>query len=261
MSAARGRRIEPLTGRAGLAARAHAAACAPQESCGVVVAGRYRPCENMAADPRNGFRIDPDALLEALQDGLEAIVHSHPYPHPPCPSERDMRQQLAHGVPCAIVPVGEDGRSGNLLWWGPGVPRPPLLGRPYRWGIDDCYSVGRDWYAEQGIDIPDFPRRWQFWGPAGGGPGDGDPNPFEAHFRDAGFLEVPAAEAAVGDALLMQIGTRGIAHCAVIVEPGVMLHHPCSSKPWDPGQLSRRDPVGRYLPYVRRVLRHEAWPP
>lgn len=241
--------------RATITARAHASSCFPQESCGVIVAGRYRPCENTDPDPRNAFRIDPDALLEALQDGLEAIVHSHPHPHPPCPTGRDMRQQLAHNVPCAIVPVGEDGRSGNLVWWGPGVPRPPLVGRPYRWGVTDCYSVGRDFYAGHGIEIPDFPRNWRFW--ADGWTGG---NPFETHLRESGFTEIPATEAAAGDALLMQVGTRDIAHCGVIAKPGVLLHHPCSAKPYDPGQLSRRDPLGRYTPYVRKVLRHPEWP-
>ena len=165
-----------------------------------------------------------------------------------------MRQQLAHNVPCAIVPVGGDGRSGDLVWWGPGVPRPPLAGRPYRWGVTDCYSVGRDFYAERGIEIPDFPRAWRFWR------GDRGQNPFDARLIESGFEEIPAAEAAAGDALLMQIGTSAIAHCGVIAEPGVLLHHPCSARPYDPGQLSRRDPLGRYTPYVRKALRHPEWP-
>ena len=233
------------------AAREHAESVAPRESCGVVVHGGYRPQRNAAPDPAQGFRIDDAALISVLSEGLQAVIHSHPHPHPPCPSRRDMEQQIASGVPWAIVPVGEDGRSGDLVWWGPGVPLAPLVGRSYVWGIHDCFSVGRDWYGMHGIDLPDYPREWRWWDRR-----DGNPDLFERHFRDAGFYAIDAADARVGDALLMQVSTDRISHCGVIAEPGVMLHHPSGSRPCEPARLSRRDPIGRWQPYVRRVVRH-----
>ena len=83
----------------------------------------------------------------------------------------------------------------------------------------------------------------------------GNPNLYEAHFAECGFEEVAPADAAVGDALLMQVRSPVPNHAAVLVEPGVLLHHPGGSRPWDPGRLSRRDVAARWTPHVARVLR------
>lgn len=52
---------------------AHAAACAPAESCGYVVktsAGeRYFPCQNLSAEPTMYFRMDPADYLQAQVAG------------------------------------------------------------------------------------------------------------------------------------------------------------------------------------------------
>ncbi len=233
---------------AALEARRHAERCAPAESIGFVVDGRYRPQKNLSPDPETHFRVEPGVVLEALRGGgIEAVIHSHPPPHPPCPSYADQLMQHNYGVPFAIVPVGGDGNAGDLVWWGPGVPRPALVGRPYRWGVTDCYGLVRDWYAEHGVDLPDFPRAWQFWT-------HGEPL-IERHLDDAGFVGISPGLAGVGDGVLIAFGTRRISHCAVIVEPGVILHHPCSDRPYDPRQLSRREPLSRWTPHVRAAVR------
>lgn len=241
--------------RVAAAARAHAAGAFPHESCGLVVGRRYVRQANRAADPANAFRLDAGAVLDAHRAGLDAIVHSHPHPHPPCPTAADMRMQIDHGVPCAIVPVSAAGEPGQPVWWGPGVAIPPLIGRPYRHGVTDCYSVARDWYRlERGLVLPDCPRRWRWWR---SGRGEAPPDDlFEQNFAAADFFEIPLARAAVGDALLLRIASPVVSHCAVIVEPGAMLHHPGGSRPWDPARLSRREPISRWTPYIVRALRH-----
>ncbi len=241
--------------RVATAARAHAAEAHPAESCGLVIGREYVPQANRAADPANAFRLDPAAVLEAHRAGLDAIVHSHPHPHPPCPTAADMRLQIDHGAPCAIVPVGASGDPGEPVWWGPGVAAPPLVGRPYRHGVTDCYSVARDWYRlERGLALPDYPRRWRWWR---SGRGDAPPEDlFGRHFADAGFEPIPYREARPGDALLLRVASPVASHCAVIVEDGVMLHHPGGPRPWDPSRLSRREPVSRWTPHIARALRH-----
>ena len=233
------------------AAQQHAAAAAPEESIGLVVGGRYEPQANIADNPREHARVDPDALLEAQRAGLQAVIHSHPHPAPPCPSLQDMRAQLACAVPWAIVPVGEDRSTGELVWWGPGVPIPPLIGRGYRHGVTDCYSIVRDWYRlERGIELADVPRGWRWWGR------DDHPDLYETGYRELGFETIPRAEAGVGDWLLMQLGAQCVNHGAVLVEPGVILHHPGGDRPYDPTRLSRRDVAARWFGYVRRVVRY-----
>lgn len=60
-------------------AERHALRCVPQESCGVVVNGKYWPCRNVADDPCTDFVINPvDYATAALYGNVEAIVHSHP---------------------------------------------------------------------------------------------------------------------------------------------------------------------------------------
>lgn len=241
--------------RVAAAARAHAAEAYPEESCGLVVGRRYVPQANRAADPATAFRLDPEAVLKAHREGLDAIVHSHPHPHPPCPTAADMRLQIDHGVPCAIVPVSASGEPGEPVWWGDGVAVPPLVGRPYRHGVTDCYSVARDWYRlERGLELPDYARAWRWWRAGKGAAGA--PDLFGRYFAEAGFETVFFHEARPGDGLLLQVASPVVSHCAVIVEDGVMLHHPGGSRPWDPSRLSRREPVARWTPYIRRALRH-----
>ncbi len=239
------------------AMRSHAEAEFPRESCGLLLEGaagaEYQACPNAAASPETAFRIDPRALA-AAGERLLAVVHSHPPPAPPCPSAADMRQQIAMALPWHIVPVGEGGDAAEPFAFGDQARATdrPYVGRGYRHGVDDCYSIVRDWYArERGLVLADQPREWAWWAD------DGHPDLYERGFAAAGFVEVSPAEAAVGDALLIAFGARAaVSHAGVIVEPGVMLHHPSGAGPHDPNRLSRRDPIARWQGHVRRVLRH-----
>lgn len=86
---------------------AHAAACAPAESCGWVVntpAGeRYFPCQNLSAEPTLYFRMDPADYLQAQAAGdVVALVHSHPDGQPFL-SDVDRRLQVQSGLPWWLV--------------------------------------------------------------------------------------------------------------------------------------------------------------
>lgn len=70
-------------------AEAHAAKESPREACGVVVAGAYYPCRNIANDPEQDFAINPvDYARAALLGKIEAIVHSHPKGGPASEADR-----------------------------------------------------------------------------------------------------------------------------------------------------------------------------
>lgn len=241
------------------AAMSHAAdeARRGRESCGLVFGGGYRREPNLAPNPAEGFALASRSVLEMEASGLPwAVVHSHPHPLHPCPSALDMEQQLASARPWAIVPVGEGGDPAEPFWWGPEVPPPPLVGRPYRHGVTDCYAVVRDWWRlERGVELPDHPREWAWWEAGAEGP-----DLYERHFRAAGFKEIAAAEAGVGDCLLLQVRSPTPNHAAVIVEPGLILHHPGGDRPHDPARLSRRDLLARWTPHVVRAVRLERAP-
>ena len=218
----------------------HAERVFPEEACGLVVAGAYVRCVNVAEDPADTFTIAPEVLLPHLQAGdLDAVIHSHPAPHPPAPSLTDMRAQIDLAVPWGIVPVGEEGDAAQPFFWGDGAPIPPLLERPYRHGVTDCYSVIHDWYRlERGLVLPDYPRAWGWWQAAD------HPDLYVRYLTDAGFRDIDPADATTGDGLLLQVGAV-VSHAAVLCAPGVMLHHPAGGQPYDPTRLSKRDAVSR----------------
>ncbi len=234
------------------AMRAHAESEFPRESCGLVVGGAYRPCRNVAEDPEAAFQV-PRAEMAAAGGSLQAVVHSHPG-GPRCPSEADMRGQMATAVPWGIVPVDAGGGAPRALapfFWGDGSPPPPLVGRPFRHGVTDCYSLARDFYRlELGVALPDYPRSWGWW------LADPDQDLYMRHFASAGFREVDGLSAEVGDIALMQVRSRVANHAAVYLGSGMVLHQLGVGAEHDPSRLSCREPVARWRPFIRAWIRH-----
>ena len=163
----------------------------PEEGCGVIVDGKFKPLPNSATDKLNAFEIaDKD-----LPKNVEAVVHSHPDGRA-CPSEADMRGQIAMDIPWVIIQVIK-GRAGEILWWGTKT-RPPLVGRGFRHGVTDCYALIRDWFlAENGVYLQEYPRNWEWWL-------TGDL--YLENFENAGFSIVQEPQA--GDVFLAQIRSK-----------------------------------------------------
>lgn len=239
------------------AARAHAAAEYPRESCGLVIAGEYLPCENLAEDPLNGFRIQDELMLDA-GDQLQAIVHSHP-DGPAHPSFRDMEGQLRWAVPWGIICSYEGGGTDAPFWWGDQVPRPPLMQRGFRWGVTDCYSLIRDWYLQhKGLQLPDFARDWGEW--QGPKPRVG----YMEHHKAGGFIDLGPITGSIlagmrpGDLMIMQIRSKVPNHAGIIDVDGHLLQH----QAWDdPVELHRTPlsvPAGRYFGVTTNIFRHRS---
>jgi len=229
----------------------HALAEYPREACGLVVIvkgkERYWPCRNIAATPSEHFVMHRDDQTDAEDAGeIVALVHSHP-DVPSRPSEGDRVGCEASGLPWLIVSVMPGPVIAEQTQIAPSGYRAPLVGRSFHHGILDCWSLCRDWYAqEMGVQLPN-PVRPDYWWD------DGRSDLYSAEaLRAAGFAAVSLADIQRGDLILMQIRSRNLVpnHAGIYLGDGLILHHMH-------GRLSSRDVFGGYwLENTRAVMRY-----
>ena len=223
----------------------HAQAEQPKECCGVVcvVKGRrrYFPCRNLAATPDEHFVMDPLDYAKAEDQGeVVAVIHSHPVSNPK-PSEADLVACEKTGVPWHIInPLTEE--------WGycePSGHQLPYVGRQFAFGVVDCYTLVRDWYArEYGIELRDYDRRDKFW--------EHGENLYMDNFANEGFSEIPVADVQPGDLILMNVCSLVPNHAAIYLGDQLILHHVQQ-------RLSSRDVYGGYYwKNTACALRHES---
>jgi cell wall-associated NlpC family hydrolase len=232
---------------------AHAIAVYPEECIGYLdAAGAYVPLKNMAADPQAHAIPERRALAAAMQgNNLRALCHSHPG-GPDCPSEADMRTQMEMEIPFAIVATNGEACMPAFAWGDELLDDGPLVGRSFRHGVTDCYAMIRAWYrVECGVDLPDYPRNWEWWRPEQ----VGEKDLYRRYFADAGFVEADRATAREGDVWLAAIRSEVPNHAGVYLGDGLALHHPSSGLENDPGRLSKRESIARWSDYITHWLR------
>lgn len=219
---------------------AHAAQEQPREACGlaIVVKGRlkYWPCRNIAQSGE--FYIAPEDYAAAEDAGeVVGVCHSHVY-IPPIPSDADKVMCEQSGLPWLIV----NWPTGTHQVIEPNGYKLPLIGRKFVHGVIDCYSLIRDYYAQElNISLPDFQRADNWW--------HAGQNLYLDNFMTAGFVRVD--EVAKHDMLLMQVASPVPNHGAVYIGDAQIIQH-CH------GRLSSRDVYGGYWRKVTsHILRHK----
>ncbi|MFP8968564.1 NlpC/P60 family protein [Pokkaliibacter sp. CJK22405] len=220
----------------------------PREGILLITQQNAFVAENVHPEPELAFQARAADMNRAQAEGLMAVVHSHPN-GPDCPSADDMRGQLSTAVPWGIVSCYDGERCGQPFWWGEGVPVPPLIGRGFRHGVTDCYSLIRDYYAQElSITLPEFPRDWEWWQKG------------ETLYLDglehADFVPVSAAEIAPGDMFYCTIRSKTPNHGGVYLGDGLALHHLTGRHAVDASQLSCREPIHRWMSHITHVFRH-----
>ena len=223
------------------------------ERCGLVVEGRFLPCENVATDPAQRFEIRAEGVAAYSERGvLEGVIHSHPN-GPWWPSQADMAGQIALGVPWAIMVPGETSSELACHWGGQ---RPAVfsggdhLPRAFLHGVSDCYALVRDYYQEvHRIQLAEFPRKWEWWKEP-----DSDRGMYLDNLIDQGFEVIatdPAEIAALarpGDGYLMAIRSTVPNHAGIVLDQGLVLDH-CF------GRLSERQPLHRKVRHMTHLVR------
>lgn len=233
----------PLNGQQAVTIRLMAEAAYPREACGFVLdSGEVVECTNTSALP-DTFVISAEETAEYL-DNAVACWHSHT--QFPRLSDADIKACKALNLPYAVW----DCSSSYLFWLDPRQSA-GLLGRPWAYGVHDCYSAVRDWYyQQQGIELGDYPRQYEGeWSTRGF-------THFEDNFAAEGFIKLPQnAQLQRGDVLLMRIRNDSTCnHVAVVEDPAAnQLYQQL---------VSRLSGLTAYSPYFRdqtyAVLRRAA---
>lgn len=244
-----------LTDEIKAAIQAHAAECFPAECCGLIVNDVYVQCRNISKHT-DQFEIHPEDLVAAEDSGeTQAFVHSHPNASARA-SELDLLQIELHQKPWVICAYPDI----EFQVYEPSGYKAPLVGRNYIHGIQDCYSIVRDFYErELGINLIDFEREDAWW------EHKESKSLYLDGFGEAGFIEVNDLQ--YGDVMLCRVGRTEHVNHAIIwlgdqtalkseqtedcVGSSIILHHPY-------GRKSVREVFGhQWQERVVKVVRYE----
>ncbi|NBT53041.1 MAG: hypothetical protein EBT12_16085, partial [Marivivens sp.] len=105
-----------------------------------------------------------------------------------------------------------------------------LIGRQWDYGVNDCFTLIRDWFQLQGVALPDFAR-----------PDDLEvcESIFLQQAEAIGFEPVAMERRKPGDILIMKLDTRTPMHAAILLPDELILHQRQDS-------LSAIEPLRRY---------------
>ena len=188
----------------------------PNEAVVAVYGDTFVQLENISPKPMFYFQLRPEDEARILTDKPDLLLHSHPHGKSEA-SDEDSAQQIATGINWGIVAV-----VGNAIGdvysvaypecWGDGLDILPLVGRSFKWGIRDCWTLARDYYRLEGFQLQNVPRAAD---PAKYPQGHPQSDPFTYWPPKVGFKPVRPHERKVGDFVVMNLRSSRPNHCAV----------------------------------------------
>lgn len=203
-----------------------------EETCGFVLTdGSVVAVENEARDKANQFIIGPTCYAK-YDETIAGVWHSHL--ELAGFSELDQQVLSSDVLPWAVYCLSDD----SFHECDPSTVA-PFEGRPFVFGVYDCYSLITDYLKEIGVSLPPWPRgNWGEWN---------TPNfsPFDDEWRNFGKL-VTRSPYQAGDMVLFNLGDypNHTDHVGVFINPKQFLHHPSQG-------VSRLQTFGGY--WKRRV--------
>jgi proteasome lid subunit RPN8/RPN11 len=235
----------------------------PNEACGFFLRGdHFYPIENRSETPDRHFIFDSFEYAD-ISDQVEGIVHSHtpgpdldhrgePMLADDTPTKLDMESQIASDVPWGIS-CADATHVSDPLWWGDSLPIRPLLGRVFKHGINDCYSLVRDWHRLQGVHFEDVPRDMGWWKNVS----DAGVAEFDLYtdlFESRGFERVQRVAPKTGDCFIARLHSPVVRnHAGVFIDDERFIHHAG-------GQLSLRQFGHVWQPKLDFIVRHKDLP-
>ena len=222
----------------------------PKESCGLIVKSGKKsvaiPCGNISSTPENHFLLNPlDYARIADRYEIIGIWHTH-IEITNKASDADRAGCESSDLPWLIMNISK--KNGEFQKSDINVISPcgfmlPYVGRPYVFGVLDCYSLVRDYYRKEfGISLKDVPRVESWWTKGYNFCAD--------CFEDCGFVNLSPEQRKrpkVGDLFFIQVSADIPNHVGMYVGDEIMLHHL-----W--GRLSSKDVYGGY--YQKHTAYH-----
>ena len=214
----------------------------PEEGCGLLVnkSGKltWRSCTNKASNPLSDFAIAGLEYVKASMVGdVYAIVHSHPNVEA-IPSLADKKASEFLGIKYLIVSIP----SLVVDEYNPINKFKPYIGREYKKGTNDCWSLIRDYYRDElDVILPVGDHNIEDWGD------NGVPFYNKTDLAACGFLMVE--EPKINDIIAFSVMSKTPNHFGVYLGQNIFLHHADN-------RLSCREPLsGVWMKSLKGFLR------
>ncbi len=203
----------------------------PNEACGFLVRTtgekyRFMEARNVSENPENTFVMHADDIIAAEDAGdVVAIWHSHTDESADA-SDADRAGCEATEVPWLILAVRKNVEGDAPFHFSemnvitPDGFEMPYLGRPYVFGVFDCWMLCRDYLKREfGVELnPNAHLHIPSWY-------TGDNDILDQNYRNEGLVRLaPGTEPQRGDVFFIQYGKMPD-HCAVYIGDGMILHH------------------------------------